>query len=59
MLFAGGWIGVGANLFRYQFRPFADRVVAKQPSLLSLLVSDFRTAAGRVLALVLKPFGLS
>lgn len=59
MFFVAGWSGIGANLLRYQFRPFAERVVAKQPSLFSLIVSDVRSAAGRLLAFALKPFGLS
>ncbi len=53
-----GWAGVAGGLIRYQFTPFRQRVVDRQPSLGSLLVSDFRTIAGKVLRAVLRPFGL-
>ncbi len=53
-----GWTGIIRQLVRYQFTPFAQRVVDRQPSLGSVLVSDFRTIAGKVLRAVLRPFGL-
>ena len=58
LLFARGWLGLVRNLLRYQFVPFKQRVVERQPSLASVLVSDLRTIAGRAAAAMLRPFGL-
>lgn len=58
MLFMIGWSGIVCGLVRCQFTPFAKRVLDRQPSLGSVLVSDFRTIAGKALRAVLRPLGI-
>lgn len=53
-----GLAGVIRNLLRFQFRSFRARIIARQPSLVSLAVSDCRTFLGRVFAAILRKFGL-
>jgi len=57
-LFVLGWAGIFMNLVRYQFIPFRQRVIDRQPSMASVLVAECRTIAGRMLSAVLRPFGL-
>ncbi len=54
----GGWIGIVLQLLRNQFRPLKERIANRQPSAMSLLVADLRSAAGRVLGKLLGVIGL-
>lgn len=46
-------------LMLYQMKSFPVRIAAKQPSVISLLVADIRSASGRLLGLVLQAVSLS
>lgn len=59
VMFLQGLSGIALSLLRYEFVPFAQRVVEKQPSVGSLLVADFRTVAGKAAGRILRMAGLS
>ena len=42
----------------YQFKPFAQRVAARQPGLISVVVADVRSLTGRLLGRLLAIAGV-
>jgi hypothetical protein len=58
ILFVSGAAGVVAGLVRFQFVPFAQRVAKRQPSVVSVLVAEFRNVVGKILGQILRLFGL-
>ena len=57
--FVIGWAGIFIKLVCYEVVPFAQRVIDRQPSLSSLIISDFRTVIGKVLRVLFRSFGRS